>query len=96
MPAEALHFIAQLPSVLKDALAEHLDGPYRSITRASMKAELGAVLAVDAAKAEEILEAVALAVASTVSPGQIATLRDQLPEEMKDLFPRWAPRELTV
>ena len=88
-PEEARHFIAQLPSLLKDGLAERLDGPDRKVTRETMDREISALLNVDIFVAREIAEGVARAVADSISAGQLEALKGQLPAEMKALFPSW-------
>lgn len=89
-PPEARHLIAQLPSVIKDELSTHLDGPDRRITLAGMEKELSNVLSVGPDRAADIAQGVALALADSISEGQIEELKGQLPKEMKELFPSWA------
>lgn len=88
-PEEARHFIAQLPSLLKDDLARRLDGPDRKVTRETMESEIAALLNVDVFVAREIAEGVAGAIADSISAGQLEALKGQLPAEMKTLFPSW-------
>ncbi len=88
-PEEARHFIAQLPSLLKEGLSEHLGGPDRQITRATMEREVAALLGVDATFAQDIVEGVAGAIADSISAGQMEELKGQLPAELKSLFPSW-------
>ncbi|MEZ4295878.1 MAG: CBS domain-containing protein [Polyangiaceae bacterium] len=90
-PEEARHFLSQLPSVLKDELARHLDGPHRHITRTSIENELASVLNIDTLRASQVAEGVAAAVADSISLGQIEELKGQLPAELRTLFPSWAP-----
>lgn len=91
-PDEARHFIAQLPSIVKEALSGHLDGPNRQITRAGIEEELAAVLSVSLEKAAEIMTGVAEAISESISAGQLQTLKGQLPRELKELFPVWDVR----
>jgi CBS domain-containing protein len=88
-PDEARHFIAQLPSILKEQIGAHLNGPDRQITRASIDEELAAVLSVSLQDVTEIATGVAEALAESISAGQLQTMKGQLPGELKDLFPVW-------
>lgn len=88
-PDEARHFIAQLPSILKEALAAHLNGPDRRITRESIEAEIAAVLSMSQEDARAIAAGVAEVIADSLSAGQLQAVKGQLPGELKDLFPSW-------
>jgi uncharacterized protein (DUF2267 family) len=86
-PDEALDLIAQLPSMLQPRLEQCLDGPDRAVTAQAIKDELGRTLGLDAERASAAMRAVFKVIGETVAPGQIENVRDQLSEEMKDLFP---------
>lgn len=86
-PDEALDLIAQLPSMLQPRLEQCLDGPDRAVTAQAIEVELGRTLGLDAERAGAAMRAVFKVIAETVAPGQIENVRDQLSEEMKDLFP---------
>jgi CBS domain-containing protein/uncharacterized protein (DUF2267 family) len=88
-PDEARHFIAQLPTILKEALGAHLDGPNRQITRESIEAELSAVLPATPLEAQELTVAIAEVIADSISAGQLQAMKGQLPGELKELFPTW-------
>jgi CBS domain-containing protein/uncharacterized protein (DUF2267 family) len=96
LPEDARHFIAQLPSALKDVLAAHLDGPDRNITRESVEQELSATLHMDTARAAETAASVWQAVAQLISAGQIQHTSGQLPREMKELFPPYTAEQRTA
>ena len=84
---EAKHFIAQLPSKLHADLVDCLDGPDKRITARSITNELRRDLEIGEAAAGDLLEAVCVAVADSISVGEIDAVRSQLPSEMKALFP---------
>jgi uncharacterized protein (DUF2267 family) len=86
-PDEAHQLVAQLPSILQQGLEQCLDGPDRSVTTEAIERELGSVLGLDARAASLALQAVCKAVAASVTKGEIAEVRGQLPEEMRQLFP---------
>jgi CBS domain-containing protein/uncharacterized protein (DUF2267 family) len=86
-PAEARHFLAQLPSKLQPELERHLDGPDRHVTRAAIEAELRSRLHLDEDAAAVLLTSVCEALTDGVSAGEIESFRGQLPLDMKDLFP---------
>lgn len=86
-PEEAQHLVAQLPSLLQPQLEGCLDGPDRAVTTRAIEDKLAKSLGVEAKEAGEALRAVMKVIAKSVSPGQIAEVRGQLPEEMKALLP---------
>jgi CBS domain-containing protein/uncharacterized protein (DUF2267 family) len=86
-PDEAHQLVAQLPSILQQGLEQCLDGPDRNVTAEAIERELGSVLGLDARAASLALQAVCKAVATSVTKGEIAEVRGQLPEEMRRLFP---------
>ena len=86
-PDEAHQLVAQLPSMLQQGLDQCLDGPDRKVTIAAIEGELGKVLGLDAKAAKSALQAVCKAVAASVTAGEIAEVRGQLPADMRELFP---------
>jgi uncharacterized protein (DUF2267 family) len=89
-PEEAQHLVAQLPSLLQPQLDECLAGPDRSVTAPAIEDKLARSLGLAPETASESLRAVLKVIAESVSAGQIAEVRGQLPEEMKALFPATA------
>jgi uncharacterized protein (DUF2267 family) len=89
-PEEAQHLVAQLPSLLQPQLDECLAGPDRSVTTPAIEDKLARSLGLAPETASESLRAVLKVIAESVSAGQIAEVRGQLPEEMKALFPATA------
>ncbi len=85
-PNEAGDLIAQLPSLLQPHLRALPPGPDKSITRASIEADLGTRLGVDAPQASWILTSIAGIVANSISSGQVEDVRGQLPADLRDLF----------
>lgn len=86
-PTEASDFIAQLPSLLHPSLRALPLGPDKSITRDAVEALLVERLDVDPGRAAQLLAAVWTAVAKSISPGQAADVRSQLPAEFRDALP---------
>jgi CBS domain-containing protein/uncharacterized protein (DUF2267 family) len=86
-PEEAHQLVAQLPSLLQPGLEQCLDGPDRNVTVNAIEQELASVLGLDAKGARLALQAVTKAIAASVTAGEIAEVRGQLPEEMRQLFP---------
>jgi CBS domain-containing protein/uncharacterized protein (DUF2267 family) len=86
-PEEAHQLVAQLPSLLQSGLEQCLDGPDRNVTITAIEQELGSVLGLDAKGASLALQAVCAAVAASVTAGELAEVRGQLPKEMRQLFP---------
>ncbi len=85
-PGEAEHLIAQLPSRLWAQLDQCTDGPDRSVTRQAIRSELARVLKLDSEGAGQVMTAVFDAIGELVSPGQMAEVRGQLPDDMKAMF----------
>jgi uncharacterized protein (DUF2267 family) len=83
---EAEHLIAQLPSRLWRELDKCTDGPDRTVTREAIRAEVARVLGIEADHAGSVMAAVFDAVGEVVTPGQMAEVRGQLPDDMKPLF----------
>lgn len=86
-PEEAHQLVAQLPSLLQSGLEQCLDGPDRNVIITAIEQELGSVLGLDAKGASLALQAVCAAVAASVTAGELAEVRGQLPKEMRQLFP---------
>jgi uncharacterized protein (DUF2267 family) len=86
-PQEAGHLVAQLPSMLQSQLDRCLDGPDRTITEAAIATEFARVLGLEPGAVKPALQGVFRAVAEAVTPGQIAVVRGQLPEEIKNPLP---------
>lgn len=84
---QALHLIAQLPSMLQSRLEECVGEPDRSVTAQTLKDELARSLGMTPESANDSLRAVFRVVSETVSAGQIKEVRGQLPEEIRMLFP---------
>lgn len=84
---EARHLVAQLPSMLHSQLERCLGGPDRTVTAAAMRDEFARTVGLEPANAEAALQGVFKAVAGTVTPGQMAEVRGQLPDDMKPLIP---------
>lgn len=83
---EAEHLIAQLPSKLWAELDQCTDGPDRTVTREAIRAEMARALGIEAGRAGSVMAAVFDAVAEVVTPGQMAEVRGQLPDDLKPLF----------
>ena len=86
-PEEAHQLVAQLPSLLQPGLEQCLDGPDRNVSVNAIEQELASVLGLDAKGARLALQALTKAIAASVTAGEIAEVRGQLPEEMRKLFP---------
>jgi uncharacterized protein (DUF2267 family) len=83
---EAEHLIAQLPSRLWHELDQCRDGPDRTVTRETIRAEIARALGIEGGRAGTVIAAVFDAVAEVVTPGQMAEVRGQLPDDLKPLF----------
>ena len=85
-PAEARHLLAQLPSIVRDELALWVDGPDRSISAATIEAELRNHLDLSEDRSADVLLVICRLITRHISSGLSASLRTNLPREMKDLF----------
>lgn len=85
-PEQARHFLAQLPSMVQEGTATHVDGPDRAITPETIEDQLAAVLGVERDRAPRILDGVVDALKAVLSEGAVENLLGQLPEPMKELF----------
>lgn len=86
-PEQAQHTIAQLPSKLHERLISCADGPDRAITAAAMQVEISRSLSIDSAAANDFLISLFSVLHDFVSRGQMKEVRDQLPEDIRGLFP---------
>lgn len=91
VPQEASDFIAQLPSLLQPGLRALQAGPDKTISEASIVAELGAQLDLEPVEAGRVLAAVAGIVAGSISEGEAEDMRGQLPAGLRDVFRGSAP-----
>lgn len=89
---EARDFISQLPSLLQPSLQSLLNGPDKSIDRASIEAELAQRLNVDNGRAAQLLIDVAGAILASISPGQAEDMRRQLPKDLRQVLTSAAPQ----
>jgi CBS domain-containing protein/uncharacterized protein (DUF2267 family) len=89
-PDEAHQLVSQLPRLMQPGLDRCFDGPDRSVTTAAIEKELAAVLGLGPNVASRTLRAVCKVLAETVTKGEIAEVRGQLPEDMRQLFPEAA------
>lgn len=87
VPTEAEHLMAQLPSKLTSMLNRPYEGPDRTVTTDTIQAELRQTLHLIPDEAADILYAVCDVIADSVSVGEIESVRAELPNAMKDLFP---------
>jgi CBS domain-containing protein/uncharacterized protein (DUF2267 family) len=85
-PEEARQLLAQVPSVLADRLASQADGPDLHVTRAGMERAIAYLFSVDAERAAQIVAQVARALDQSISAGEIADVRAQLPGDLSELF----------
>lgn len=83
---EAEDLLAQLPSLLRDRIADPGSAQDRSVTLRSIAEALAARLNVDATRGEEIVRQVGAVLSRSISPGQIANVRAQLPAELKAIL----------
>jgi len=92
-PNEAHDLLAQLPSKLPPTLDRPFEGPDKSITTETMQADLRHALHVIPEEAGDILLTLCEVIAVSVSAGEIADVRAELPSAMESLFPRMPLRE---
>jgi CBS domain-containing protein/uncharacterized protein (DUF2267 family) len=86
IPQEAGDFIAQLPSLLRPGLRVLPAGPDKTISEATIVAELCAQLDLEPTDAGRVLAAVAGIVAGSISEGEAEDMRGQLPAGLRDVF----------
>lgn len=94
IPQEADDFIAQLPSLLQRELRALPAGPDKTISEATLVAELCAQLDLEPPEAGRVLAAVASIVAGSISEGEAQDMRGQLPAGLRDVFRGNAPFSL--
>jgi len=85
-PTEATHLLAQLPSIVREALMPSIEGPDKKITTEMIEAELRIQLHLDEMDARDVLLAICGVIADKISSGLTSSLRANLPTEMKGLF----------
>jgi len=85
-PEEARQLLAQVPSLLADRLASQADGPDLHVTRVGLEHAIAYLLSVDAERAAQIVARVAEALKQSISAGEIADVRVQLPADLRELF----------
>jgi CBS domain-containing protein/uncharacterized protein (DUF2267 family) len=85
-PEEARQLLAQVPSLLADRLASLADGPDLHVTRAGMEGSIAYLFSVDAQRAAQIVAQVARALEQSITAGEIADVRAQLPADLRELF----------
>lgn len=91
-PSNAEHLVAQLPSKLALTLDRPYEGPDRTITTDTIQADLRQALHLIPDEASDILYSVCDVIADSVSLGEIESVRAELPNAMKDMFPAMAFR----
>ena len=84
--AEAHDLLSQLPTELHRRLHGIPSGPDRSLTRETIEEDLIRRLDIQAEQAHELLDGVGTAIEDMVSPGEIAHVRAQLPEDLRSIF----------
>jgi uncharacterized protein (DUF2267 family) len=85
-PEEARRLLAQVPSLLADRLESQTDGPDPHVTRAGMERAIAYLFSVDAERAAQIVAQVGQALEQSISAGEIADVRAQLPADLGGLF----------
>jgi uncharacterized protein (DUF2267 family) len=84
---EAADLLAQLPGRLRQyALLNVLAGPEIAISRGFIERSLAASLDIVSDRARRIAGQVARVIEQSVSPGEIAQFKGQLPSELRELF----------
>jgi CBS domain-containing protein/uncharacterized protein (DUF2267 family) len=86
-PEEAEDLIAQLPSKMKERLADVPRGPDRSVNLTSIGRALVERLELGPDEGLRIARGVGSALQQVVSEGEIDDVRSQLPVRMRELFP---------
>lgn len=86
-PDEAKDLIAQLPSLLKPTLSALPPGPDKTVSRQTIETDLVERLQVVPTRAAQLMAAVGTTIAESVSIGQIQEVRNQLPGELRGIFP---------
>jgi CBS domain-containing protein/uncharacterized protein (DUF2267 family) len=86
-PGEALDFASQLPLSIQDRLLERPAGPDPSVTSDTIIAEMASRLEIDNEDAERIVRRVTKCLTEFVSVTEVSNLVEQLPADMKQMFP---------
>jgi uncharacterized protein (DUF2267 family)/predicted transcriptional regulator len=86
-PGEAQDFSGQLPSILREKLLDLPAGPDVGITLASVEDAVSRRLGLDAKGAGDLVRQVAACLSHFVSPQEVRHVVQQLPREMKQIFP---------
>jgi CBS domain-containing protein/uncharacterized protein (DUF2267 family) len=84
---DARHFLAQLPTYLRESLESEAVGPDRRVTSDLLVAHLVKRLGLEPIEAVGTLRVIGDIVAASVSAGEADSLRAHLPVELKELFP---------
>ncbi len=85
-PEEARQFLSQLPSVLSDRVTPELELADREVTLGKIEQAVMRRLSVDQRRAEEVVRHVAQVLAQSISAGEMADVRAQLPPDMQRIF----------
>jgi len=86
-PEQARRLLAQVPGLLAERLeGEVEDGSDPNVTRQSLEQAIAVRLSVDGQRASELARAVGGALIQTITAGEVARLRNQLPADMKELL----------
>jgi uncharacterized protein (DUF2267 family) len=86
-PNEAGDLLAQLPSHLRDhAVACVPAGPDLGVDRGAIERELEQSLRVSSARAMELVGQIGRVLAASISSGELADVRAQLPADMKSIL----------
>jgi uncharacterized protein (DUF2267 family) len=86
-PGEAKDMLSQLPAELRDRLIDRRVGPDRHVTRAVLDGELERRLGVTAPEASALVPKLGSVLGVLLSPGELAQVRGQLPEELRMVLP---------
>jgi uncharacterized protein (DUF2267 family)/predicted transcriptional regulator len=86
-PGEAKDFAAQLPRSIQDRLLDLPAGPDLSVTSETIVGEMAEKLEIGQSEALRLVRLVAAHLAEFVTVEEVADIIEQLPAEMKSLFP---------
>lgn len=84
---EAKDMLSQLPAEVRDRLIDRRVGPDRHVTRAVLEGELERRVGIAAAESSALVPKLGGALAMLLSPGELAQVLGQLPEELRSVFP---------
>jgi len=86
-PQEARRLLAQVPSLLAERLESEVeDASDLNVTRQGLERAIALRLSVDGEHASQLARAVGGALIQTITEGEVAHLRNQLPADMKELL----------